>query len=383
MTQPAHTVPGLLPARPRPGRSFAEWRDAVVGSPRFRAWAARFPLTRPVARRRTRALFDLCAGAVYAQVLYACVQLDLFERLAKGGRTAAELAPLLDLAPDRALRLLDAAVSLRLLARRGGRYGLGPLGAAMIDNPAVTAMVRHGALLYADLADPIALLRGRSGTTGLAAYWPYAGTDRPERLTRSEVSAYSELMAASQPLVASQVLDAYDLRRHRHLLDVGGGDGVFLAEAARRAPELQLTLFDLPAVAARAEERLAAAGLAGRARAVGGDMKTVTLPAGADVITLIRVIHDHDDEGAATILRAVHRALPPGGTLLLGEPMAGTPGAEPVGDAYFAFYLLALGSGQARSPAQLATMLRAAGFKHVSPRPTTVPLLASLLVATS
>ena len=49
------------------------------------------------------------------------------------------------------------------------------------------------------------------------------------------------------------------------------------------------------------------------------------------------------------LLRAVHAALEPGGTVLIAEPMAGTPGAEPMGDAYFGLYLLAMGHGRVRS----------------------------------
>ena len=58
----------------------------------------------------------------------------------------------------------------------------------------------------------------------------------------------------------------------------------------------------------------------------------------------MRVVHDHDDGAALHLMRAVHAALPRGGRLLLAEPMAGTPGAERMGDAYFGFYLLAMGS---------------------------------------
>ena len=55
------------------------WRDRVLASPRFQAWAAAMPLTRPIARKRARALFDLCAGFVYSQVLVACVRRELHE----------------------------------------------------------------------------------------------------------------------------------------------------------------------------------------------------------------------------------------------------------------------------------------------------------------
>ena len=78
-------------------------------------------------------------------------------------------------------------------------------------------------------------------------------------------------MAQSQPLVAREILDAYDVRRHARLMDVGGGAGVFLPTAAARAPGLLITLFDLPSVADLARARFAAAGLSERAEAVGGD----------------------------------------------------------------------------------------------------------------
>ena len=332
-----------------------------------------------MARRRASALFDIAAGFVYSQVLLACVELDLFARLARGPATPEAIAPALGLTPEAADRLLAAAASLGLTERRGPAYGLGPLGGAMVDNPAVAAMVRHHAAVYRDLADPVALLR--AGRGDLSAYWPYAGAQSPEGLDAGQVAAYSELMAASQPLVAAEVLDAYDVRRHRVLMDVAGGDGRFLMAAAERAPKLGLVLFDLPAVAERARQRFAAAGLDGQARAAGGDAFHGPLPGGADLISLVRVVHDHSDAAARTLLRAVHAALPPGGVLLLAEPMAGLRGAERVGDAYFGMYLLAMGSGRARTPARLREMLLDAGFRSARLRRTATPVQTGLIVA--
>ena len=65
------------------------------------------------------------------------------------------------------------------------------------------------------------------------------------------------------------------------------------------------------------------------------------------------------------LLTKVHAALPPGGTLLIAEPMAGTPGAEAMGDAYFGLYLWAMGSGRPRTAEAYRAMLRAAGFSRV------------------
>ena len=362
-------------------------RDRLIASERFRDFASRFPLTRPFARRHARDLFDLVSGFVYSQWLLACVELELFERLAAGPMTAERLATESDLPLPSSERLLAAAVALEL-ARSAGfdddgrqRFALGPLGAALVGNEAVLVMVRHHRALYADLSDPLSLLRRGPGGGELQRYWAYARAAAPGALDSSTTAPYSALMSASQTLVAGQVLDAYPLRRHRRLLDLGGGEGVFVAEALSRSPRLKATLFDLPAVAEAAGRRFASLGLAERAQAVGGDFMREPLPEGADVVSLVRVIYDHDDAPAIDLLKAARRALSSGGTLLLAEPMAGTAGAQRMGDAYFGFYLMAMGSGRSRSAAQLTDMLVAAGFADVRRVATALPMQSGLLVA--
>jgi demethylspheroidene O-methyltransferase len=364
-----------------PDRVYA-WRDRLVGNPRFQRWAARFPLTRGVAHGQARSAFDLCAGFVYAQVLFACVQLDLFERLRAGPLPLESIADAAGLKPDAAMRLLNAACSLGLLSRRSGdRFGLGMQGAAIAGNPSIAMMVQHHAMLYRDLEDPVALLRGTSTSRALADYWPYATVDRPSALQERQVEGYSRLMSASQEFIAGDIIDSYSFDQHKVILDVGGGEGTFLAAVAARAPNLQLKLFDLPAVAARARAKFASGGLAGRAEAIGGSFRADPLPRGADVISLVRIVHDHDDAVVMDLLRAARAALTASGTLLIAEPFAGVPGAEPIGDAYFGFYLLAMGTGRARTPTELAAMLAAAGFARVVQRRTPRPLLTGLVTA--
>jgi demethylspheroidene O-methyltransferase len=358
------------------------WRDRQIASPRFRELAAAFPLTRFVARKRAGDLFDLCAGFVYTQVLLACVKLQLFDVLAETPATPAALATRLGLPEDGMLRLLRAAKALKLVEERGeGRFGLGQLGAAMVDNPGIAAMVEHHTMLYADLADPLPLLKGEAGETELMRFWRYARADEPGAVPPESVAAYSRLMAASQGLVSAEILASYKLRKHRRLLDLGGGDGTFLMAVAKAAPALELRLFDLPPVAERAQARFAEAGIAGRASAHGGDFHKDELPEGADIVSLVRVIHDHDDAAALAILRRAREALPAGGTLLLAEPMAGTVGAEASGDAYFGFYLMAMGTGRPRTQAELEAMLAEAGFSQARLLPTRTPLLARVIIA--
>ncbi len=355
-------------------------RDRLIADPHFQRWSLANPLTRPIARRRARAALDLTAGFVYSQVLFACARLKLFDILAAGPLTAPELAGRLDLSEAATRRLLDAAASLDLVERRrGSRYGLGQLGAAFTGNRAALSLVEHQPLLYADLADPVALLRGEKRAT-LADYWPYSDLEQPKSLEPDQVAPYSALMAASQPMVAQEALDAYDISRHRRLMDVGGGEGVFLCAAAARAPDLQLTLLDLPAVAERGRRRLEAAGLLSRAEIHGGDFLREPLPRGADVVTLIRIVHDQDDARALALLRNIRQALEPGATLLVIEAMSGVEGAEPL-DAYYGFYTLAMGRGEPRRVDEIEALLQQSGFGRFELLANALPTLTSILVA--
>lgn len=358
---------------------WVRWRNRLLASPGFQHWASRFPLTRPVAQRRAAALFDLIAGFVYAQVTAALVESGLIDRLV-AGCTSEEAAIAADLPVASAERLLRAAAALDLAESVDGRWLLGQTGAALQANAGARAMIAHHRLLYADLADPLAVLRRGRGSE-LNAFWAYAAEAQGAAIESDDVRAYSQLMAASQPMVAEQVTRAYPFARHRRMLDVGGGEGAFLTAVHACAPALELGLFDLPAVVARASLRLVGEGIEG-VGLHGGSFVTDPLPRGYDLITLVRVLHDHDDDVAETLLARAYAALPPGGTLLIAEPMAETSAARAMGDAYFGFYLLAMGSGRPRAVAELSKMLRSTGFAEVRQHATRQPLIASVVVAT-
>lgn len=357
-------------------------RNALLGSLTFQRWASALPLTRPLAQRRAREVFDLCAGFVYSQILYACVKLQLFEHLQGGVRSLAQISNALKLAPEPTRRLLDAAAALKLVDRFGAdRYGLGPHGAVIAGNPGILKMIEHHAMLYADLADPVALLRGERKDAALSGYWAYATSTSASDLSDTRIAEYTALMAASQTLIAEEILATYPIAQHRCLLDVGGGDGTFVGAVAAKIPNIKLKVFDLPAVSECARQKFASTGISDRAAAYGGDFFVDPLPDGADLISLVRIIHDHDDDHVRQLFAQVRRALKNGGKLIIAEPMSGSRRAETVGDAYFGFYLMAMGSGRPRSASEIISMLQREGFASVRELKTRMPLQTSLIVA--
>ncbi len=362
---------------------FYSFRDHLLTSPSFQHWAAKFPITRPLARRRAKDLFDLCAGFVYSQVLLACVRLNLLQLLKQQTYTANQLATTLNI-PDEAMqRLLDAAVALELLSLREDKYGLGIHGAALLGNEGVMAMIEHHSMFYRDLEDPLALMRGELKETQLQQYWSYIDDKSVSEQDSEKIKPYTHLMSSSQPLVAEQILEAYSFSDNSCLLDVGGGDGTFLRKVANQYPHLKLKLFDLPAVSVQAKQEFEKAGLSDRVSIHGGSFLSDALPDGADVISLVRIVHDHNDDAVMTLLKSARQALKGNGKLIIAEPMSGLKETGAMADAYFGFYFLAMGRGKPRTAERLFEMLDMAGFRSQQIIPTLIPLQTSLVIAST
>jgi demethylspheroidene O-methyltransferase len=360
-------------------------RNRVFASPKFQHWAARLPIIRWIARSRADAAFDLLAGFAYSQVLRAYVEGGLFDVLGDGPLSVADIAERMGLSESAALTLLRAGRALMLSEEPApDQWMLGEQGAVFASNPGVQAMVRHHRLLYADLADPIALLRAdRAEPTALSRFWTYAGALQGATERGEDTAEYSQLMAASQHFVADEVLASVAFRDVRKLLDVGGGHGAFLKAIGTAHPHLHLGLFDLPEVAATGAQVLGDALGAARVTAHPGNFFSDSIPQGYDMVSLIRILHDHDDAPAQALLGNIRASLTPGARLLIAEPMARIPGTEAMGEAFFGLYLWAMGSGRPRSPAEITTMLRGAGFARIQTVATAQPVNASVILATA
>ena len=341
-----------------------EWLNRIIATPNFQRWLSQFPLLRGVVRREGAELFDIVQGFVKSQILVALVELDVFRHLQSGPVTPEDLGQILHVRPERMHVLLQAGVALGFVRRRrGARFGLARRGAILLGSPGLEAVIRHHRLFYRDLENPVQLLQNPNKQTELSAYWPYV-LEKSNHLDAEVVRTYSDLMAHSQSLVAFDTLQTIRLEGINHLLDVGGGTGTFLEHVGAKYPRIKMTLFDLPSVMSEARVRFESNGLGVRTNLVGGSFRSNDLPSGADAVSLVRVLYDHTDGTVNSLLKKIFEILPPGGKLIISEPMSG--GAHPnlAGDVYFAFYTMAMQTGRTRSAREIKVMCRAAGFNN-------------------
>jgi SAM-dependent methyltransferase len=98
------------------------------------------------------------------------------------------------------------------------------------------------------------------------------------------------------------------------LLDAGGGLGDVTRAVLAASPTARVVLVDVPAVAHAARAAIADP----RADVVGGDLRTLALPA-CDVAVLSNVLHLHDAATAAELVTRVARAVKPGGAIVIKD----------------------------------------------------------------
>lgn len=291
--------------------------------------------------------------------LRAVCDLRVADHLSDGPRPVAELA---QLTGTHARALLRA---LRALAAKGvftevepETFGLTPLGEPLrTDHP---KSLRDAYPLLA--ADVQAWAKfDHSLRTGQAAFDQAHGTDywsyfaaHPDESARFDASQRAVTGRETRVL-----LPAYDWGRFETVVDVGGGNGAFLAALLTEFPALRGVLFDQPHVVAGAV--LAERGVADRCTAVGGDF-TSSVPHGGDGYVIKRALYDLGDAAAASVLKAVRAAIRDDGRLLIIEPV-GAPGDAFDWGKLYDVLLLAMRGGGSRTREEHQALLADAGFE--------------------
>lgn len=137
-----------------------------------------------------------------------------------------------------------------------------------------------------------------------------------------DVRGFEASMAAGCPPIVEALREAREAvfdTASRRWLDIGGGDGTVAEALLREDHSLSCDVFNLPSIAPLVIDRARNAGLEGRLGFFGGDFLNEPLPAGYDVLSFIRVLHDWPADVARSLLRKAKQALAPGGRIIVCE----------------------------------------------------------------
>ncbi len=307
-------------------------------------------------------MLQMISGFWISRAIYVAAKLGIADLVKDRPKTAAELAQETGTHAPSLYRVLRALASVNIFAKDDdGRFHLTPLAATLqSDAPGslrYMAMTELGEEHYPAWEHLL-----HSVTTGEIAFDHRFGMPLWEFFEHHPENAaiFNNAMSNMTAGLHDALLASYDFSQINKIVDVGGGHGGLITTILETNPSMNGVLFDAPSVIEGARQRIPSE-IRERCELVGGDFfKSVT--DGGDAYILKWIIHDWDDEKSVAILKNCHRAMVPGGKLLLVEAVI-PQGDEPVFSKYIDLNMLVMTGGRERTEDEYRNLLAAAGFE--------------------
>lgn len=152
----------------------------------------------------------------------------------------------------------------------------------------------------------------------------------------------------------------------RHVMDVAGGSGIFLAALKQRHPETQATLLELTQVCEEAKKLIASHVDPETLNYFSGNMFTDPWPNTADAIFLSNILHDWSYAKGDELLSNAWKALPSRGAVFINECLLDSERTSPTYTVLFNLLMQMNHRSQQYTEQELSASLTRAGF--VNPR---------------
>ncbi len=304
------------------------------------------------------ALLGLAREFMGSRILLSAAELDLFTLLSEQRLSAEQVAGAIGADRRGTTILLDALAGMHLLEKSEGAFHCPADVAALLSARSPTSilpMVLHAAGLWYRWSDLTPVVqRG----------WEAARASSPSS-PRQQEHFIGAMHVIGRSLAAS-VVAALELGEASRLLDVGGATGTYTQVLLEAYPRMRATLFDLAPVVEMARRRLAETGLLPRVTLVAGDFYRDELPPDHNVALLSAIIHQNSPDQNLALYQKIHRALRPGGLLVIRDHVMSADHTQPPAGALFAVNMLVgTSGGSTYSFVEIRDGLMAAGFESV------------------
>jgi SAM-dependent methyltransferase len=313
-------------------------------------------------------LVDTQMAFTLGRVIMAAADLGVFEVLAKGPATSAEVAERLGTDPDATDKLLFTLGASDYLRHRDGRYELTRTSRKWLlsDSPTdLTDKLRFQLLEWEWVAHTEEYVRTGEPLdvhhTSDPEMW-----DSYQRGMRAMANSF-----AAEGIRRLPVPDGA-----RDLLDIGGSHGHYSAELCRRHEGLRAVVLDLPAAVEKAAPLLAAENMGDRVvHRAGNALEDDLGEEDWDVVMIASVVHHFSDEQNRDLAGRVARALRPGGVYAIVDAFRPRhPGDAGQLPSILEFYFALTSQSGTWTPGEMAAWQREAGLAPKRPiRLRTVP----------
>ena len=304
-------------------------------------------------------MLDISMPMMKTAAIVAAGRLGLFQALADGPLTPAELAGKIQSSERGTNMLADFLVAIGYLETQGRcvantsstQRWLTRLG--QIDYTPGVLWTHEAWPMMASLSDAV-----RSGQPE-STLWD-AMVERPE--LGALFSAYMQAFAQDlgPDLLRHVPIDS----THRRLLDLGGSHGLHSIRFCQHYPQLSSRIVDLPSALSHTPSTIAREGLAERIELSPGNLLDHDWGCEHDVVFYLSVAHNQTADDNRRVIQRIYDALNPGGLLVIHEYLAETPNT-PLNAAFRLTLLFETGT-QTYAYRDYSGWLAAAGFSSIS-----------------
>jgi 2-polyprenyl-3-methyl-5-hydroxy-6-metoxy-1,4-benzoquinol methylase len=307
----------------------------------------------------------------------AALHLGVFDVMDRGAKTIDQISEQTQASKRGIKSLMDGLVAIGLVTRRGEQFKLAPDTAVFLVHgkpPFVGGLLKHVSKQ---------LISGWMNLTECVR------TGKPQKPVNQEstggeffatfVEDIFNLSFMPASAAAAAVIEDDD---EMSVLDIAAGSGVWGIAMAKDRPNVRVTAVDWPGVIPVTRRIAERHGLGERFSYVEGDILEANLGTGHHVATLGHILHSEGEARSRRLLKRVHDAMAPGGTIVIGEFLTEEGRQGPPTSLIFDVNMLVnTEEGGTYTFKQIASWLKEAGFKRPRLMPTGGP--SPLVLATA
>ncbi len=293
-----------------------------------------------------------------SRALLTAVELDVFSAVHAGARSSEEVAARCGSDPRATDRLMNVLVGMGLMEKEDGVFCNSAVAATHLVRGATDYLgnLAHVSHLWDYWTDLTPAVRG--GTKPMQD----STADRGEEWLESFIAAMHHRGVPQAPADIN-LIDFHDAA---HVLDIGGGSGVYAMAMLRVKQDLRATVFDLPEVVPLTRRYIAEAGMEERMDTRAGDYNSDDIGSGYDLVFLSAIIHSNSPAENRGLLAKCAAALNPGGQVVVQDFIMDEDRVRPEHGALFALNMLvATTAGDTYTATEVESWMHDAGLRDV------------------
>jgi ubiquinone/menaquinone biosynthesis C-methylase UbiE len=305
-------------------------------------------------------LIKITRGFMLSKALFVAHELDIFDRLAEGGKKASDLADEVNASEKGIRRLCNALSGFGVLVKNGDKYFLPDDLREFLLKDGKSSFRNYIGLshdiwyIWSDLEKVI-----REGKP-VTPLMDIVGED--EGKLKKFIHVMHERGREFSPLI----LEFVDISNRKRMLDMGGGSGTYSLEWMKRYPQLRAIILDLPHVIEITKDYVKRYDMEDRVSFISGNFHELEIGEGRyDLVLMANILYGSHEENRNLIKKAYNSLEEHGMAIIYGFALDDNE-CEPVESALLALSMLSTRTnGNAYKKSEYMEWLKEAGFNDM------------------